>query len=263
MAAQDTAILSMPYIMPSQAQKHVTHNEAIKVLDVLVQLAVLSKSLNAAPSSPAEGDRYIVGPAPTGVWAGLGGKVVAFLDGVWEAFTPQTGWVAAIVDQDVIAIWTGSTWRDLNQALPMAGINATADTTNRLSVSSDASLFNNAGNGHQMKINKAGAGDTASVVFQTGFSGRAEFGLAGSDDFSVKVSADGSAWSTAITVDAASGLVVAPEGLKFVPIAKASLPTAAAGIAGTLRYVSDATGGPQLAYCDGSAWLKVSDGGAV
>src|SRR5207244_11572668 len=42
------------------------------------------------------------------------------------------------------------------------GINATADTTNRLAVKSAASLLDNVGNGHQQKINKAAAGDTAS-----------------------------------------------------------------------------------------------------
>ena len=35
-----TENLQIPYILPSQAQKHVTHNEAIKALDAVVQLAV-------------------------------------------------------------------------------------------------------------------------------------------------------------------------------------------------------------------------------
>jgi hypothetical protein len=63
------------------------------------------------------------------------------------------------------------------------GVNAAADSTNRLAVSSVASLFNHAGAGHQMKINKNAAADTASILFQTGFSGRAEMGTAGSDDY--------------------------------------------------------------------------------
>ena len=73
----------------------------------------------------------------------------------------------------------------------MIGINATADATNRLAVKSAATLFDNAGAGHQHKINKAAAGDTASLLFQAGSSGRAEMGLAGDDNFHVKVSADG------------------------------------------------------------------------
>ena len=39
----DTANLALPCIEGSQAQKHVTHNEALRVLDTLVQLAVLDQ----------------------------------------------------------------------------------------------------------------------------------------------------------------------------------------------------------------------------
>jgi hypothetical protein len=82
---------------------------------------------------------------------------------------------------------------------------ATADATNRLSLNAPASLFNHAGAGHQVKVNKAGATDTGSFLFQTGFSGRAEFGLTGSDDFQIKVSPDGSVWNNALAIESASG----------------------------------------------------------
>lgn len=32
--------LSLPYLAPAQAQKHVTHNEGLRMLDVLVQLSL-------------------------------------------------------------------------------------------------------------------------------------------------------------------------------------------------------------------------------
>lgn len=56
-----------------------------------------------------------------------------------------------------------------------------------------------------MKVNKAADTDTASLLFQTGWSGRAEMGLAGDDNFSVKVSADGSSWTTALELKRYSG----------------------------------------------------------
>ena len=31
--SETSAILSLPYLMPAQAQKHVTHNEALRILD--------------------------------------------------------------------------------------------------------------------------------------------------------------------------------------------------------------------------------------
>jgi hypothetical protein len=93
---------------------------------------------------------------------------------------------------------------------PLVGINATADTTNRLSLSSPASLFNHEGAGHQLKLNKHAATDTGSVLFQTNFSGRAELGLAGDDDCHVKVSANGSTWHEAMVIDRTSGNVSFP-----------------------------------------------------
>ena len=62
----DTPNLSLPYIMAAQSQKHVTHNEAIRALDAIVQLAVLDRDLTAPPGSPADGARYIVGAKSVG-----------------------------------------------------------------------------------------------------------------------------------------------------------------------------------------------------
>jgi hypothetical protein len=45
------------YLFAAQAQKHVTVNEALRLLDGLVQLAVLDRHLTAPPASPADGDR--------------------------------------------------------------------------------------------------------------------------------------------------------------------------------------------------------------
>jgi hypothetical protein len=42
-----TTHLLLPYILAAQAQKHVTHNEALRILDGLVQLSVLDRDLTA------------------------------------------------------------------------------------------------------------------------------------------------------------------------------------------------------------------------
>ncbi len=62
--------LLLPYLLAAQAQKHVTVNEALRLLDGLVQLAVLDRHLTTPPASPADGDRYIVASGATGAWAG-------------------------------------------------------------------------------------------------------------------------------------------------------------------------------------------------
>lgn len=214
---EQTTNLKMPFIMPSQAQKHVTHNEALLALDVVVQLCVLDRHLAAPPALPVEGDRYIVATAATGAWTGKSGQIAAWQDGAWAFHVPVRGWLAWVADEQRIFAHDGTGWQDavalgINPAA-MVGINTTADTTNRLSVKSQAVLFDNLGAGQQVKINKAAAGDNASLLFQTGYSGRAEFGLAGDDDWHVKVSPDGSAWMEALKVRRTDGRVLLQPGL--------------------------------------------------
>ena len=90
----DTANLGLPCIEGSQAQKHVTHNDALCLLDTLVQLAVADRDLSAPPGSPAEGERWIVKTGATGVWAGHDNAIAAWQDGAWQFRMPQTGWTA-------------------------------------------------------------------------------------------------------------------------------------------------------------------------
>jgi len=214
----DTPNLGLPYILAAQSQKHVTHNEAIRALDAVVQLAVLDRDLATPPLSPAEGDRYIVAAGPTGDWEGEAGKVAAFQDGAWAFLSPNEGWIAWIADEEAAVVWSNSSWTALTAAsggrgegdFSTVGINATADAANRLSVSSPAVLLNHEGAGHQLKINKAAAGDTASLLYQTAFSGRAEIGTAGDDDFHFKVSPDGSNWNEAIVINSSTGVVTFP-----------------------------------------------------
>ena len=65
-----TTHLLMPYILASQAQMHVTHNEALRLLDAIVQLSVLDRTRTAPPASPVDGDRHIVASGATGLWSG-------------------------------------------------------------------------------------------------------------------------------------------------------------------------------------------------
>jgi hypothetical protein len=82
------------------------------------------------------------------------------------------------------------------QLLGLGG--ATADSYNRVSVNTPALLFNNAGAGIEATVNKAASGNDAAFAFKTGFSARALIGLLGNDDFSFKVSPDGSAFFEAL-----------------------------------------------------------------
>ena len=212
----NSPILGLPFIEAAQAQKHVTHNEALKTLDAVIQLAVLDRGLAAPPGTPAEGDRYIVAAGATGSWLGKDTEIAAFQDGAWTFYTPREGWLAWVADEDVLLAWDGTAWSvvsggggSVNPA-PLVGVNATANLTNRFSVSSPAVLLNHEGAGHQLKINKNLAADTASLLFQSGFSGRAEMGLTGDDDYRFKVSSDGTVWNEAIVINRITGGVTFP-----------------------------------------------------
>jgi Protein of unknown function (DUF2793)/Chaperone of endosialidase len=102
--------LSLPYIAAAQAQKHVTHNEALRALDAIVQLTVLDKDLSAPPGSPTEGARYMVAPSPTGAWAGQADRIAAWQDGAWAFYAPREGWLAWVADEEELYIWSGTAW---------------------------------------------------------------------------------------------------------------------------------------------------------
>lgn len=214
----ETPNLKLPYLQAAQAQKHLTHNEALQALDALVQMTVLDRNLSTPPASPIDGVRYIVGASASGAWSGHDGAIAAWQDNAWAFFTPQPGWRAYIVDEDGLAVWDGSQWRNLSASVnpaPLVGVNTTADAVNKLAAKSDVILFSHddvtPGSGEIRTIlNKSSAARTASFLFQTGYSGRAEIGLAGSDDLHLKVSADGTNWLTALTVNRSTAVVTLP-----------------------------------------------------
>ncbi len=213
-----TTNLEMPFIMPSQAQKHVTHNEALLLLDAIIQLAIVEER-GSPPGNPEPGDRFLIAAGASGPWAGRTGRIAIRQDGSWAYVTPKAGWRAWFKASGKLKIFDGAAWEDLSlpdqASVSTLGVSATADATNRIAVSSPASLFNHAGGSHQLKINKAAATDTATLLFQSGWTGHAEMGLAGNTDFSIKVS-NGVDWKTGLAIDG-TGRVTRPNQ----PVARA------------------------------------------
>ncbi|WDR01367.1 DUF2793 domain-containing protein [Devosia algicola] len=207
-----TPHLSLPYIMPGQAQKFITHNQALNALDGLVMLAVSSRNLSVPPATPASGARYIVASAPTGDWSGHANAIALFQDGAWSFLTPQEGWLAWCSDETQMLVLTADIWTPLRpDQYTHLGINTEADLSNRLAVAAPATLLTHEGSSHRLVINKASQSDTASLVFQDNFSGRAELGLTGDDRLSFKVSGDGSTFVEAMSVDPTTGIPSFPQ----------------------------------------------------
>ncbi|TCT02500.1 uncharacterized protein DUF2793, partial [Tepidamorphus gemmatus] len=112
----DTARLKLPLLAAAQAQKHVTHNEALTALDTLVQLSVLDKDLASPPASPAEGDCYIVAASASGAWTGWDGRIARYQDGQWRSFLPGEGWRAWVADEARDYVLSAGAWLPLARA---------------------------------------------------------------------------------------------------------------------------------------------------
>ena len=115
--ADTTTNLLLPFILAAQAQKHVTHNEALRLLDGLIQLSVLDRNLATPPGSPAEGARYIVATGATGAWSGWDGDIALWSDGAWVRLPARSGWVVWVQDESRVVVRIGSVWTPLDEAM--------------------------------------------------------------------------------------------------------------------------------------------------
>lgn len=108
----NTPNLALAYIAAGQAQKEITHNDALNDLDALTQLSVIDRVTNTPPASPSNGDSYLVGGSPTGAWSGAAGKIAAYFSG-WKIKTPQAGWHCWVRAENRLLIYSGSSWSNL------------------------------------------------------------------------------------------------------------------------------------------------------
>ena len=214
--------------MPAQAQKHITHNESIELLDTIVNLRVEAINIDVPPTSPAEGQSWIVGSAATGDWSGQESKVATFRNGGWLFLEPSDGWMCWDENAASLRVFVEGNWLAIAPAtyegLSGLGINSNSNASNPLSVAGPASIFTHAGGDHQLKINKNSTGDSASIVLQNADSSRADFGLIGSDDFSIRVSSDGTNWVDGILIASNGERVSTPHILRFEPNSEPATP---------------------------------------
>lgn len=215
-----TPRLGLPWLMPAQAQKHVTVNESLGRLDALVQCAVQSRTTPAQPDVPGDGEAWILPAGAAGTdWDGFFQHDIAYhQDGAWRRIAARAGLSAYVVDEGALVMFDGASWVAFTDAiaaldnLQSVGVGTAADAANPFAAKLNAALWTAryAGEGGtgdlRYTLNKEDAANTLSLLFQSGWSARAELGLTGSEDFTVKVSPDGSTWEEAVRVQAADGL---------------------------------------------------------
>ncbi|MCB8820044.1 DUF2793 domain-containing protein [Microvirga rosea] len=220
-----TPHLALPLLAAAQAQKHVIHNEAIAALDALVHLAVKQRDRTSPPAAPEEGERYLVGQGANGAFADHAGEIALFDLGAWRFFTPRAGWCVYVEAEEAFLIFDGAAWNGIGHyvrtlgTLDRLGIGTTPDALNRFAAKLNAVLFDalatdRDGTGDlRLILNKTHPQNILSLLYQTGYGGRAEAGLVGSDNFSLRVSQDGQSWRDALVVDNRTGIVSFPSGI--------------------------------------------------
>ena len=226
MSDDHSARLALPYLAAGQMQKHVTLNEALTRLDALLQTAVVSRTVTAQPETPADGALWILPAGTTGAdWSARPeGALVRAEGGGWTAVEAGDGLIVLVLDAAEVMVRHAGSWTPLGTRLGVAqdltrlGLGTTADAGNPFAARLNTALWTalEAGSGGtgdlRLTLNKEAPADVLSLLFQSGWSGRAELGLVGGDDLGLKVSADGSNWHEAFAVDRATGRMTFARG---------------------------------------------------
>ncbi|UXU74967.1 MULTISPECIES: DUF2793 domain-containing protein [unclassified Paracoccus (in: a-proteobacteria)] len=105
-----TANCELPLLMPAQAQKHVTVNEALLRLDGQVDLVLQGLGQNAPPATAVDGQCWAVGANPVNAWQGQQGRVAIAANGGWIFVQPRRGRRAFVIDQGAVAVHDGNGW---------------------------------------------------------------------------------------------------------------------------------------------------------
>lgn len=86
-----TARWALPLLFAGQAQKEITHNEALVLIDALLHARVESADLASPPGTPLVGQCWIVADGATGDWAGKMGAIALWTEGGWRFVPPSAG----------------------------------------------------------------------------------------------------------------------------------------------------------------------------
>jgi hypothetical protein len=106
----ESARLALPFLAAGQAQKELTHNEAMALIDVGLAPAAQSFGLDESPSAPVAGQCWIVGDDPTGVWTGQAGALACWTESGWRFLPAIEGLAVWLQDQRLWAVREADGW---------------------------------------------------------------------------------------------------------------------------------------------------------
>lgn len=210
--------------MASQTQKHVTFNELVNKVDNILMLSVISTSQQSPPNSPLEGQRYIIPNGALGDWSGKSGNIAFFYNQAWDYLAPTNGFIAHSQEDGQI-YYFNNIWKKLSfgvsdeLSIGKIGIGTNADNSSPFSTKLNQAIFcakynTETGDGNvRIKINKENSSNTGSIIFQDNWYGRAEIGLCGDNNFSIKTSINGTNWMTPFAINSQNGELIASSPL--------------------------------------------------
>ena len=152
--SDETPRLKLAQLVSLQELNTITWNEVLAELDALVDLYLLGQFVNTPPSSPQDGDTYLVGGTPTGAWTGYAYKIAACLDGAWRYYTPFNGLRAYVATTGAFIVYLSGNCVDWNSLI----------SANEVSIASAASCDLGAAGSLFVQI----TGTTAITSFGTG-----------------------------------------------------------------------------------------------
>lgn len=103
--------LALPLLHAGQAQKELWHNEALALLDLLVQPVVQTIGGTEPPATPDAGDCHVVGIAATDAWAGRDHAIAGWTDAGWRFVAPVEGMRFLMAGTMVPLSFTGGAWQ--------------------------------------------------------------------------------------------------------------------------------------------------------
>ena len=100
----------LPFLAAGQAQKELTHNEALALIDAVLCPAVESAGLETPPGSPSVGQCWIAGASPTGAWTDAAGALACWTEGGWRFLPAVEGMQVWLKDARLWAVRDAGEW---------------------------------------------------------------------------------------------------------------------------------------------------------
>lgn len=101
---------ALPLLHVAQAQKELTHNEALAIIDMLLHPMAESVTASTPPGGPTVGQCWIVASGGTGAWAGKDGALACFTAGGWRYVFPRKGMRVGVADEQSVHIYGATGW---------------------------------------------------------------------------------------------------------------------------------------------------------